>query len=395
MSAPSIRSPEPAWQEQGRFAALSRDAEFELLLACGAQCSAAERQARVRAALQGPIDWQRLSCSADHHGLVPLVYETLCKDAAAAKEGIAVLRGPYESNTQRTLWLTRELGRVLAHLRSREIPALALKGPALAQSLYQNVAARQFTDLDVLIHGRDFARARAALVELGFKAGVELSPQEERSHLRSGYEFTFDTPNGRNLLELQWQILPRFYSVDFDVAGFFDRSREQPVAEMMVRVLGEEDQLLALCAHAWKHAWIQLSLLCDIAKLAQSPAIDWDSVRRQADALRIRRLVEVTFLLAHRLLGSPLYGTLPDPRADALADEIFPQIRRSVPFEEGALPYFRLIAEAREHTEDRARFWWRLATTPGVADWSAVHLPAPLFPLYRLVRLGRVARSLF
>jgi hypothetical protein len=33
----------------------------------------------------------------------------------------------------------------------------------------------------------------------------------------------------------------------------------------------------------------------------------------------------------------------------------------------------------------------RLALTPGPGEWQAVRLPKPLFPLYRLVRLTRLA----
>jgi hypothetical protein len=33
---------------------------------------------------------------------------------------------------------------------------------------------------------------------------------------------------------------------------------------------------------------------------------------------------------------------------------------------------------------------WRLVWTPGVGDVAAVRLPEALFPLYRIIRIGRL-----
>ncbi len=370
--------------------------EFDLLLACCGEHSGNQREGLIRAILQQSLDWDDLTQAAEHHGVIPRLYENLAANAglvpAAALQAIYRL---YEANTRRTLWLTRELARVLAHFQSAGIPALPYKGPTLAQSLYEDVAKRQFSDLDILIHARDFSRAQAALLELGFEPGLELTPKQERAYLRSGYEFTFDSPNGRNLLEIQWQILPRFYSVEFDMDGFFDRAVTQQVAGMVVGSLRAQDLLLALCAHAWKHAWIQLSWLCDISALAKTPDLDWDLVWRQATALGMRRMVAVTFVLAHRLLGAALpRGAQSDSCTESFADAILPLIKKSTPFNTESMAYFRLMASLRERRHHRARFWWQLALTPSVGEWSAIRLPEPLFPLYRLVRVFRLARRL-
>ena len=45
----------------------------------------------------------------------------------------------------------------------------------------------------------------------------------------------------------------------------------------------------------------------------------------------------------------------------------------------------------RERRRDRMRFLARLTFTPGPGEWETVHLPKSLFPLYRIVRLARLA----
>jgi hypothetical protein len=77
-----------------------------------------------------------------------------------------------------------------------------------------------------------------------------------------------------------------------------------------------------------------------------------------------------------------------------LADEIQPIIERSAPYNTETIPYFRLMMRLRERWQDRARFLWRLVFTPSLSEWSAIQLPKPLHPLYRVVRLSRLAKRL-
>ena len=65
-------------------------------------------------------------------------------------------------------------------------------------------------------------------------------------YIASGYEWTFDSPAGRNLLELQWALQPRFYAVDFDMDGLFERAVNVAVVGRRVKTPPSEDLLLVL-----------------------------------------------------------------------------------------------------------------------------------------------------
>jgi hypothetical protein len=139
--------------------------------------------------------------------------------------------------------------------------------------------------------------------------------------------------------------------------------------------------------------------LSDIAELARSRRLEWDAVQEQARRLGIERIVAVTFLLAHKLLGVPLPAIVQkrlqaDCTIEALADEILLMIAQGTEYNTESSPYFRLMIDLRERRWDRVRFLWRLILTPSVAEWSAVRLPGPLFPLYRVVRAARLAKRL-
>jgi len=104
-------------------------------------------------------------------------------------------------------------------------------------------------------------------------------------------------------------------------------------------------------------------------------------------------------LLANRLLGAAIpaaaQAAFPeDSAALALADEIQSHIVAESSYNVESMAYFRLMMRLRERPADRRRFLQRLVFTPGPGEWQAVHLPGPLFPLYRLVRLSRLAARL-
>ena len=371
--------------------------ELDLILACCGEDPDGRLSARIQQILQRGVDWDRLARLADHHGLTPLLFRRLTAETDPRQPcGLAALREQDKTNVHRTLWLTLELLNIHRHLQSRGVEVLPYKGPVLAESLYGNVAMRQFSDLDLLVRSADLPRIKAALADLGYEPGLRLGQAAERDYLKSGYEYTFDGARGRNLLEIKWQILPRFYAIGFDVNQFFERTATVRIEGQKLRTLCDQDLMLVLCVHAAKHAWKQISWLCDIVQLARSRTLDWGALRADAERLGITRIVGVTFRLAERVLGAQFPAQLAsdDAAAEALVQQITSLIMAEGEFDPESLAYFRLMMELRERRRDRLSFWWRLLLTPGAGEWSAVQLPGPLFPLYRVVRVCRLAGKL-
>jgi hypothetical protein len=369
--------------------------ELDLILACCGNNFDGQLSARIQQILSHGVDWERLLQMAQHHGLVPVLFRRLSAEIEAGRStGLESLREQDKANAHRALWLTHELLNIYRHLQARGLEVLPYKGPVLAEALYGNVALRQFSDLDLLVRSDDLARIKSALAELGYEPGLQLAKAAERDYLKSGYEYTFDGARGRNLLEIKWQILPRFYSIGFDVNQFFERAVVTTIEGQKLRTLYDQDLMLVLCVHAAKHAWKQLSWLCDIVQLARSRALDWAALNAEAERLGIVRIVAVTFLLAHKLLRAEVPAQLGDAAAEVLAQRILKLVVAEEEFDAESFAYFRLMMELRERPRDRLIFWWRLLVTPGAGEWSAVRLPGPLFPLYRVLRVFRLAGKL-
>lgn len=314
--------------------------------------------------------------------------------ALSGKNGVpSTVRVRAHRHAWRVLHFTVELTKVARCFEQRGIEFLAHKGPALAQLLYGNPAVRQFGDLDIIVRSRDFARAKHALMESGYAPGLQLSPRQEKSLLRSGYECSFGLNSERNLLELQWQIVPRFCSINFDIDALFSRSARIDLDGISLHTLGGEDLLLVLCVHAAKHEWAELGMLRDIATLAQF-SLDWNWIVAEGRRLGILKLLQVSLLAVGDLFHASLPTQLPSATQGAaeLASAVVARLQGDYEPDTQSTRYFRTQLQTRERWRDRARFVWRLLTTPSVQEWQAVQIPDPYFVLYRGVRIGRLMK---
>jgi hypothetical protein len=308
---------------------------------------------------------------------------------------LAMLRQKYESNIHRSLFIMRELIRIVNRLDSLGIEVTPYKGVVLSEVYYGDMAMRQSGDMDLFVHVADVPRIKSAVRDLGYTPRVPIPVEAEADYLASGYECTFDSPAGKNLLEVQWALQPRFYAVDFDMEGLFERAVTVNVGGRRVKTPSPEDLLLVLALHAAKHVWARLIWMRDIAQTIKREDLNWNWIYSQSRALGIERIVNITLLLTARFLGVALPPAIEktvvaDDTTQAFARQISATVAAGATYEEEKLSYFRLMMSLRERKVDRLRFLSRLAFTPAPGEWESVRLPKPLFPLYRLVRLVRL-----
>lgn len=371
--------------------------EWNLLLAASSPDPRDSDPDRIRFFLQQALDWHALLHLADRHGTTSLLYQNLAPlSNAVSTAALASLRQSYERNIHKSLFLTRELIRILECLGQLGMEVIPYKGIVLSEVYYGDMALRQSGDMDLFVRSHDLARINRAVVDLGYTPRVFIPQNAELDYIASGYECSFDSAAGKNLLELQWALQPRFYSVNFDMNGLFKRAVEAKVADRVMKTPSPEDLLLILSLHAAKHVWGRLIWLRDIAQIMKRGNLNWDSICSQAGRLGVERILHITLLLLNKFFGTKLPAaveskTLDDRPAKVLAEQIAISIATGISYEQEKLSYFRLMMQLRECKTDRLRFLTRLTFTPGPGEWAMVRLPKTLFPLYRLVRLARLA----
>ncbi len=370
--------------------------EFEILLACAAHEGSPRANSFARL-FGDEVDGDVLLRGAEHHRLIPQLYHSVHSLSCLPEPFFSTLRRRYAENARQTLRLSRDLVQVAKKLESRQISFLAYKGPTLAAALHREVTERQFADIDVLVPASLVEDAQAALVELGYASKSLIHAIREKSYMRSGYELAFDLPDAPNVLELKWNILPRFYTVHFDLAELFARSKVISVADHPLPTLSVEDLFLVLCVHAAKHSWSELSLVRDVAQLINAQPLNWDTVREQARKLGIQRIVYINLTLARNLLGAEIPTStqkefeMERPSADTLF-RVLSVASAGQQVNTESISYFRSILILRERWRDRGRFLWRLIFSSSTRQTIA--LPAWLSPLYFVIRMYRLAGRL-
>jgi hypothetical protein len=374
--------------------------EWDVVLAASCGDEHESDRSRIRGLLEKPVDWEVVLRLADKHGTSSLLYQNLSPlSPLVPSAALAALRQRYERNVHKSLFLARELMRILDCLDGLGIDVIPYKGVVLSEVCYGDVALRQSGDMDLFVRKRDVVRVKSALRDLGYTTRLVIPEEALDDYIASGYEWTFDSPAGPNLLELQWALEPRFYAVDFDMDGLFERAVNVTVVGRPVKTPSAEDLLIVLSVHAAKHAWGRLIWLCDIAQVLRREDLNWDCVQSRAREFGIERILHITLLLGNCFLRTAIpvaieSTVLADRAATAIADEIAAAVATGVAYDVEQLSYFRLMMRLRERRVDRLRFLTRLAFTPGPGEWETVRLPRTFFPLYRFVRLARLAARL-
>jgi hypothetical protein len=381
-------------------ASIATSPEFALLLEACAEPPDPPRLQLACSRLQ-VAHWERLLALADEHGVTALLYLALTKhgETRAPSAITSELERRYNANVHKSLLQARELFRVLDALETAGISAIPYKGVVLSELAYGDLAIRQAGDIDLLVRTEDVPQAQFVAERLGYTPCLPLSEAELRRYLTIGYEMSFDYGKHRNLLELKWNILPRFYAVDFDMEEMLSAHASTPFAGGTIRSLALEDLFLVLCVHASKHCWSHLIWLCDISRLLSQVSLDWAQIAAKARDLGIVRVVRTTLGLANQLLRAPIppspaLDPSGDPAAGSLVREIATRIVTGVWLNPESLAYFRLMARMRERPGDRICFISRLAFTPGPNEWNAVKLPRQMNAFYRFVRVWRLSRRL-
>jgi hypothetical protein len=379
--------------------------EDELLLCCARTTRSPEAAARIRALIQEDMDWEYLLRTAHRHGMAPLLcwhIDATCPKAVPLN-ALDRLRSHFRTNSLRNLFLTGELLRILNVFGTQGISAIPYKGPALATSIYGNLALREFSDLDILVHQYDVPKAKEVLASIGYQADYRLSPQQEAAFLRSECEHPFTRGDGRVVVELHWGIVEKHF-FSFDAERLWERLHLIPLGGDTVLNLSLEDMLLILCVHGARHAWERLGWICDVAEVVRAcQDISWERVMTRASKLGGERMLLLGLFLASDLLGATIPERVServrtDPTVKTLAKRTREQLFRETDCPPGFLegykgaPAFHVLhLGVRERWRDKIRYCVLKTLTLRGEDWELLPpLPKFLFPFYYVLRLIRL-----
>ncbi len=366
----------------------------ELLSICARRLLAAEMQGRLRQLVRELDDWPGLLRLAGRHELEILLFQQLNRlgGGAVPLPVLDSLRDRCRAHTARSLYLTRELLRLLDHLRVAGVDVIPYKGPDLSQLLVGNPGMRQCQDLDLLVAHADLPRALTALEAAGYHPEYPLTAAQSAARARTAKEISELRQDGRVHVEVHWRVLPAEFALEPDLDRAWGRLEEVSLGARSLRALAPEDMVTVLCAHGAKHLWQPLKFLVDLAELLRTrPALDWELVQREAREQSRTRVLHFGLLLARDLLDAPV----PEPvlaaaRDDPVATRLAARFGSRLIIEEIAPGKVRAAQAAlAEGRWAWMRFVARAALTPTLEDIAACRLPAALFALNYTIHPAR------
>jgi hypothetical protein len=355
-----------------------------LLLARGRLSS--EVQARVLQLLATPLQWPAILERACSHQVYPLLYRNL-RDLGfrGVPETVqAELKGLFLANALRNQLLSEELARLFKILDEAGIRVVPLKGVALAQSLYGDVATRVCADIDILVPPASVAQAIDLILASGYRTESN-DPYFSKLVLRHGRHFhaTREDPGISIVVELHWTLVQHSSKDDDAVDDLWTEARPQACFGAPAFSLSPEWEFLYLSIHAADHEWQCLKWLVDIHELASSGLVDWQRMMNKAETFDLALVTRQTMAASSFLLGTQL----PSACAPATPPEGV-QLFAHVPFPAGAAEsafdfrHMRLLTRPL----DKLSYVATVFFAPKVTDRDLVRLPSPLGFLYYLIR---------
>ncbi len=255
-------------------------------------------------------DWERTLAAANRLDVAPLLYAALKSDPHGAKPPAAVmarLEEQYYRQAVLNAQLHSELARILTALSADAIPVILLKGAALAEPVYDNIALRPMQDLDLLVRTSDLEAADRVVRALGYLPDESYRPaawyRDQHHHLAP-----YGASDGRTAVEIHRHILPPSAPLTVPIDALWERARPVVVASTPGLVFAPPDLLLHLCldVSCVDRFAGKLRSLCDVAAVIKrwGPQIDWPALVAAARDYRAAPFVYYPLALARRLVGA-------------------------------------------------------------------------------------------
>lgn len=377
-------------------------AEASLLLSCARTAIDSQTLERLRDLVHQGIDWQRVATMARRHGMLPLLYRNLAGNLhdGVPEAALTSMQKYFDANGIQMMLMTRALGDVMNIFTTSGIRAIPYKGLLLAIGVYKNAALRQTSDLDVLVHPRDYSRTKELLLSQGWRISIELAWKD---HL----DGPVDHPSFRHLnIDLHRALVPEWYGFAIDFDGLWARRAAVAMAGTTYNTFSPEDLLVLLCLDLTKDMaearpfGLRLKKVTDIVELiGQSSQMDWRLLLQLTKQIDAQGVLSLGLLVADHLYGVSLpteVRRVLDSHSSLrpLVEQTAAVVLETSPLApDGFSPRareVRTIVSTRDKLSGKIRVM-RVILLPNDADRALLALPSSLHFLYYLVRPIRLS----
>ncbi|WP_167375002.1 nucleotidyltransferase domain-containing protein [Prosthecochloris sp. GSB1] len=291
-------------------------------------------EAMVKASVEGllPEEWQEFCVEGEAHGIVPLAHAVLRSSGISVPGFVEKkLRAAYLRTAEQNSIHYHYADRVFAACAKAGIEVIPLKGIDLARRVYETIALREMSDIDILVRRGDLGRMDSILVDHGFRPLQAFGGPllEEGHHLR------YRHADAGAIIEVHWNLMDPADRIVVDIDALWERAGTVDGSAGRRRELSFEDLLLYLAVHLANHTFsLGLRGLYDMAAVIHvfGDTIDWSRLLKTAFRWNATRALQVNLRLLEELLHVPLPGGVFEKFGDAGFEESYYEVCRELVF---------------------------------------------------------------
>ena len=378
-----------------------RRREIKLLLLCALGFLDTEDIKEISSIANNSLDWKYLIETAYSHKLQYLLYRSLKKvcPESVPNEDLQKLELDYAANAKDSLLITAKLLSILRLLEKNDILALPFKGPVLAETVYGDYAARQFGDLDILIHRKNILKAINIFEDHGFKKEIDLNQEQIAAYSTKKNSIGLISSISGLAVDLHWEMSGSYSYYPFILNSMEPDLVHGTLLGKTVLLPSKEDLLTYLCLNGTKDCWEDLESLCSLGCLVQSTKeLDWMKVKGLARKMRCERILSLSLFMIKDLFDIELSedakellkkdASLPS-LASTVYDNLFNKSAELSVFKEK--PKFSMFHfKVRDRWSEKFRYGKQIILGPTVQEWVRIPVPAKLSFVYGILRPVRL-----
>lgn len=284
-----------------------------LALACCRYPQDGAAQAAVRAAAARIADWDVFERTVSGHRINGLVANALATTPEAVPPAVRErIAASARKATLLDLRLVAVMQQLQASFGAAAVPALFVKGPALAMLAYRRMGLKQSRDIDLLVPPDAVPTARRLLEAAGFALThpMGVSDATLQRYARFSHEAQFRNDDGV-VVELHWRLFDHTHVLPSVTA-------HSPAQTVMlggapVRTLADDLLLPYLAAHGQTSGWSRVKWLADFnALVMQRDAVEIERIVARTEALGVGDAMLAALALCEAYLGLRLAPALSD-----------------------------------------------------------------------------------
>jgi len=276
------------------------------------------------------VDWDKILPFAKHQNVLTIIYHVLLKNGLLEKvppEKAQALEADFIGKTAFILQYENSLSKIVDSLYQERISFVIIKGPTIANELYEPTEVRPYGDLDILIKNHNYDKVKRILAQHGF----QVADSENETHRRQYWNSVdFYHSENRNIaIDLHWDTLMSSWGRNFFTdQEIWDNTRWLEFSGMRLPVLDPMILILHLCLHlSFHHQFGKLQTLCDLDLAIQKfdTDIDWEQMLQIVSKMKIWKAVIYSMRLSKILLETEL----PEPiemelKNKKIVEQLFP-----------------------------------------------------------------------